>query len=115
MSDVKFGPCPDWCLSGNPEEHAQAMEEGCTQLEAAVHMSNDYGSHDGNGNGWHVVLRADPEGDYTAWYGHQRIRLEVRNRVDGAFTYLDVDMTTGNARTLAAQMLHLADLSDLHS
>lgn len=116
--------CPSWC-SGGPEGHQEALMEGCDVESASVHLSPDltgsqgeirnYVSGDvsrhGKG-GWRVQLRQQARGRFDEM---ALIEVELHVRTDAAPSYVhtELELTTGEARQLAAQLLHLADQEDL--
>lgn len=123
--------CPDWCNSG-PAGHRQALEEGCTAQEASVHMADDYvgtvqtisdpftmARQRVQPGGWSVEIRSQHD-SRSGYHGLPLVRLElyrysgtaVRNR--GTRTDTELDLTSGEVRTLARQLLHMADRIDLH-
>lgn len=101
--------CPSWCNN----QHAQALEEGCGLQEASMHYGPDYGvtastsSHNAYTN---VQLTAEHD---PAFWKAPIIGLEAHLWIDGALRRTEVPLTTGEARVLARQLLHLADLADL--
>jgi hypothetical protein len=115
--------CPPWCT----QPHEQALDEGCTVEEASIHIGPDLcgSTHDASNpytgeivrpgsGGWSVVLR-QPEG--PEWRRVPIIELELEGKADrpgGVRDRVQLTLVSGEARTLAAQLLHLADQTDLH-
>lgn len=105
--------CPSWCVG----QHVQALEEGCGLEDSSRHVSADYGmsvqTGDVTGNTT-VQALADPP-----VLGRQHARLELEVSVWPSLrrplevTRTRMSMTSGDARVLARQLLHLADLIDL--
>lgn len=114
--------CPSWCVGG-PEGHRTGLEETGDVLWSSAHLSVDLNGftptlHSRPGDrerhtpgGWQVQMRREM---------HARPLVEVRLHrwveapgQQDAFETLNLDLTTGEARTLAAQLLHLADRADL--
>lgn len=71
--------CPTWCASG-PAGHLQALDEGCPQEDARIHMSADLVGVGTDMAGervrWGVELRSDP-GENCNYYGKPILELEV--------------------------------------
>lgn len=112
--------CPQWCASGI-KEHRQALEEGCSGEEARTHMSADLGwvlddvrnHRTGDllrlgGGGWRVMLeRAEMRlTSVTLW-------LHRPKEGTSGYENLGLNLTTGEARRLAAQLVRLADMEEL--
>ncbi|SDS20621.1 hypothetical protein SAMN04488570_1365 [Nocardioides scoriae] len=113
--------CPAWCNS----EHHRAVDEGVTAEAAAVHSTADLVGRleelrnsvtgqvvrEGRSAGWDLILQAP--GDKRCW-GTPAVNLDV---YDGHKTrqHIVLNMTGGEARVLARQLLHFADLLDLSS
>lgn len=114
--------CPDWCLG----EHEQALEEGCTPHEAAVHTSADRADrlnelvnhHTGDvirPGGPRYSLRVRADGD-DMFAGLPTVDLEIEERRgEEQYVGIDLHMTGGEARTMARLLEHYADLADLHT
>ena len=104
--DVLPKRCPSWCIGS----HAQALEEGCTLEEASVHAAPDLCTRAPGRGDVAVFLRAE----HNTSAGHWRSPLVEVFVSDEAFkNRAAVELTTGEARVLARQLLHLADLADL--
>jgi hypothetical protein len=117
--------CPSWCIG----DHERSLIEGNVAADARVHQSIGFGDalddltnpfakrldREGGG-GWEVVLSQDEPGHYKTV---PTVDLECRFIRLGQGGGVDVDdhvalhLTTGEARSLAAQLVHLADLGDL--
>lgn len=103
--------CPSWCEG----LHVEALEEGCDFATASAHTGPDYSlavrPHGGVEvtGGVHTQVSAQPRegGD---WWDVPLIRLETYDRDRSRCM---VPLTSGQARVLARQLLHLADLIDL--
>lgn len=121
--------CPAWC-DGGAAGHQQALDEGCSVEIARVHLSGDLGGQvndisnfvtkrvvrRGTG-GWRVQLQQDEPED--GCYDMAVIELELHERRSAdlsstGYDYTRLNLTTGEARALAAQLLHLADREDVH-
>ncbi|GAA5153775.1 hypothetical protein GCM10023340_36310 [Nocardioides marinquilinus] len=108
--------CPSWC-SG---EHEAALAEGCRPEIARVHHRGDLIGHsdrlpgegDREHHRWHMWLYADPGPD-CVFHGPPFIELEVRN-VEGDLNHT-MRLWPGDARSLARQLVHLADLAELEA
>lgn len=110
--------CPTWCLG----EHQRAYDEGCDIASAGRHTAPDLGGHLAEIR--HVatdtILRCD---DNSQW----RLELEAEHRRrfwEHPWIYLEVSredrrvtlqLDSGDARKLARQLVHFADLMDLDS
>jgi hypothetical protein len=112
---------PTWCRSWCVGTHKQALEEGCTVEESRLHRSADVGGQTADlvnhraqrldrpgGGAWDLQLYADP-GPEPHYYGLPLVKLEVREDLGR----VELSLTSGEARTLAAQLLHYADTADL--
>lgn len=134
-ADQLPGYCPPWCESGT-EGHRQSLEEGCVAEDASRHLSEDVGgtvrpiaaplggmSRSQHGT-WQVSIQADhlhvgPQ-DSRGHVGLPLVRLDLLEWEENHGDHrdhtisLDLDLTSGEARTLARQLLHLADRIDLH-
>jgi hypothetical protein len=111
--------CPPWCARG----HMRALQEGATLEGAAQHVGRPSGGHlpeirsasDGHltrpgGGGWDVVPAEDPMLNGVDRRSEPAVELELR---DGRPQEARVRLTSGEARTLAAQLVHTADQLDL--
>lgn len=117
-----FSECPAWC-AGGADEHARAIDEG-VELDLIEHRSVDLGIRLAtlrHPNRPKQILRECPgkvamslsqDAQTLPFGGYPLIELEVTSAL-GHDTRLD--LTTGEARTLAAQLLHLADQEELHA
>jgi hypothetical protein len=120
--DVLPKECPSWC-GDDPAGHLQTFHEiaGDDRAQAAsVHMSGDM-DHRLNtlvqpytgvtlregGDHWNVEVRAQGE---HHWYGVPFIHTRLGTKDQ---TGTEVQLTSGEARKLARQLLHMADLIDL--
>ncbi|WP_090860085.1 hypothetical protein [Nocardioides lianchengensis] len=117
--------CPPWCESGI-KGHRQALREGCEPDQARTHLSVDLGGQvddirnyltgrlfrPGQG-GWRVWLEAGPL--MTTLVLELRTITRGKNIPAGKRKHNSVrlDLTTDEARSLAAQLIHLADREDL--
>lgn len=107
--------CPAWCT----HNHQLTLDDrACTLEEAREHIGHDYVGQSHNEAGvelmrWSLELRARPRGPMTGtpygWDSHVVVQLDDGVGVDGTGWRL----TTGSARVLARQLLHLADTADL--
>lgn len=120
--------CPDWC-AGGLKNHWQAFMEGCPVEDARVHVSvdhcgftNDIVNHlkqrldRRGGAGWDVKLQQDDL--LPSHMGMALVRLDMHVWRDDRSQHpssdrLQMDLTPGEARTLAAQLINLADTYDL--
>lgn len=112
--------CPSWCVGG----HEQALEEGNDLKTSSRHDSADLvvtafeanrpragklrqplGSID-------LCLRAAHRPEIGHW-DHPFIEIDVTRFLDDKMQRVSVHLTSGEARTLARQLTHLADLDDL--
>lgn len=104
--------CPSWCVGS----HEQALEEGCSLEDASVHYGPDLAVVVGDpytkGGVVNVQVRA-PQGE--RWMGRPVVDVEVRLWGEhlGDHKTAGLALTSGDARVLARQLLHLADLIDL--
>lgn len=113
--------CPSWCIG----DHERAIEEGCDVKSAAGHLSADVGHYlpdlrnaianrlDRPGNaGWRLVLVA-------GWPGPSDmplVEVELHEWTDierREVTSRSMFLSSGEARTLAAQLVAMADKLDL--
>lgn len=112
--------CPSWCDSG----HAQACHEFDDLAAAAVHMSADFshylptmtraGNVEREGGGrWDVHLVMTPRDVMTNPLGLSLVRVRLDEDYGAGHGHVELDLSTGEARTLAAQLLALADKADL--
>lgn len=112
MSAALPQDCPDWCES-KPAGHQQALGEGCTVEESRVHSSTDLiGASvvDEEDVRWNLWLRSDPGPDPQYW---GRAFLELETHRVGGDRYA-MRLRPSDARSLARQLLHLADATELH-
>lgn len=102
--------CPAWCADG-PEQHSRAVAEG-VGVEEVTHCSVELLSKPSQ------VLR-EQRGMIDMYLlqpatppfgGYPVVVLDVLEGTGSAC----LNLTTGEARRLAAQLLYLADLEDLH-
>jgi hypothetical protein len=111
--------CPGWCTNS----HSQALDEGCDLESASTHLGPDvaYNLPDlrntfadrldrPGGGGWSLRLVA---GTSAGPSEAPVIALEVRPTGDHDST-VTVFLSTGEARSLAAQLAQQADMDDLH-
>ncbi len=129
MSAIEgLSDCPTWC-AGGVKEHRQALDEGCT-VEGIKHRTDDLCTRlDRLTNAYQPrqVLRDCPAmvtvqlvqpGQPTPFGSYPLIEVEI-SVFQGEGENLhhrstNLELTTGEARTLAAQLVYLADLEDLH-
>jgi hypothetical protein len=111
--------CPSWCTQG----HLRALHEGNSLEASAEHIGRSVCGHlpevrshgDGRvtrrgGGSWESVTVEEPMLD---GFGHRMepaVEFELR---DGRPHEARVRLTSGEARVLAAQLLHAADQLDL--
>jgi hypothetical protein len=111
--------CPSWCTQG----HLRALHEGNSLEASAEHVGRGTSGHlpemrshgDGRltrpgGGSWELVTVQEPMAD---GFGHRMepaVEFELR---DGRPQQARVRLTSGEARVLAAQLLHAADQLDL--
>lgn len=109
--------CPSWCTNA----HAQALDEGCDLESASAHLGPDVAYYlpevrnvtagrvnRPSGGAWSARLVAGTPGPSEA----ALVELEVQaNDHQGSVSLF---ITTGEARTLAAQLQQQADMHDLH-
>lgn len=117
--------CPDWCIS----DHERALREGCHVESARTHMSADRGGalntitdpdhghvYRPGGGMWQVSMDADPGDDGVAT-GYPLIEFETSRWDDAGekrqLRRVALDLTSGEARVLASQLVWLADAADL--
>ncbi|GEP38452.1 hypothetical protein NPS01_21150 [Nocardioides psychrotolerans] len=118
--------CPSWCTSG-PAGHAEAMLEGCDLESASMHLSADIGGQQdeirnyvtgevvrpGKG-GWRVQLRQQVRPGHRLDVPLLGVECHIReSATPTAYVRTELNLTTSEARKLAAQLLHLADAEDL--
>lgn len=111
--------CPTWCRT----EHARALDEGCGLESASLHVGPEAAGRlddlvqpttkvllRAGGAHWSLLLMAehDPAG---SWWRPPIVQLEVYEK--GSSQPVELRMTGSEARTLARQLEHLADLYDL--
>lgn len=109
--------CPKWCTGG----HAEVLAEGCAWEIAQLHRRSGGGEYlhevrnpiDGRvmrsgGGGYELYAEQQPRYD-RGFETVATINLAVRSEDDGK----TLPLTTGEARTLARQILALADELDL--
>ena len=121
-----ISPCPTWCLG--PPEHAQAVAEGCDEADL-YHLSPDLGFRVDtltNPNDPTQVLRHSPgslrlqlmqDAATFPFGGFPVIELEVSSGKPRGFPGRQearLRLTSGEARSLAAMLVHFADREDLH-
>ena len=113
--------CPSWCTGG----HEQALEEGCDLESSSRHDSSDHAvsafeidrtngrravrSVAGNIN---VCLRAQHQPGEPHWE-HPFIEVDAAQFAPDGMRSVSILLTSGEARSLARQLVHLADLNDL--
>ena len=113
--------CPPWCEGG----HAEAVTEGNSWEEAQEHRGGGFGdvlqeirnpidkrvTRPASGAGWDLGLRQRP-GDSSglAMCDEPRVVLEVSGAVAKR---VDLHLTSGEARVMAAQLVALADALDM--
>ena len=106
--------CPDWCEGGR-EGHQQALDEDCSWEWARVHVSHDYAGQpllSPGLTGWTVRVTAPHRADVNHWE-RPTVEMEVYAFGPDARHRLLLPLTSGEARTMAAQLLRLADQVDL--
>jgi hypothetical protein len=111
--------CPSWCTRG----HLRALNEGNSLEASAEHVGRATGGHlpelrshgDGHltrrgGGSWELVTVKEPMPDGLGQRTEPAVEFELRDwRPQDA----RVQLTSGEARVLAAQLLHAADQLDL--
>lgn len=94
--------CPDWCVSGIGG-HVHSLIEGNGLRESSQHRSEHVRA---NGDAACVEVSAVMENG-----GGGFLDLTVLDRLEKRYSH--PQLTTGQARVLARQLLHAADLIDL--
>jgi hypothetical protein len=114
--------CPAWCH----DQHKQALYEGNSPEDSRVHSGGEmahqltdvYG-YDGKrldrpGYGsWSVQLRQDEPGTHLA-LPIVELRCETEPYEDDSRLSTTLRLTTAEARSLGAQLTHLADVEEFH-
>lgn len=101
--------CPRWCIGG----HRDALEEGIPAEAAATHMSHALGgilyelsgwgrTMRPNSGSWQIQLTRQPNSDGRGFAGPPIVHLQA----------IELPLTAGEARSLAAQLVALADKAD---
>jgi hypothetical protein len=116
---VDGSACPPWCVRG----HMRAFEEGASLEAASEHVGRPGGGYlaevrsaaDGRltrpgGGGWEMVIAAEPMPNGVGHRTEPAVEFELR---DGGPQSSRVRFTSGEARVLAAQLVHAADQLDL--
>jgi len=111
--------CPSWCTQG----HLRALREGNSLEAAAEHLGRGTSGHlaeirspgDGRltrqgGGSWELVTVKEPMADGFGQRTEPAVEFELR---DGRPQDARVRLTSGEARILAAQLIHAADQLDL--
>ena len=120
--------CPPWCVSGL-KGHRQAVDEGCTVEQASVHLGadltgwlseirNSYADRVDRpgGGGWSMRLsqRQYLEPRVKDGLNLAVVVLEIWDRNEaGDRLAIDLNLTPSEARSMAAQLLRLADAEEL--
>jgi hypothetical protein len=118
--------CPTWC-SG---QHEQALIEGCDFDDAARHISRDSGGYlhrisneyTGEvlreaGGSWNAELRQSTRLFHAiptdaVGLGLPLVNLDVREVREDRHERVELSLTTGEARSLAAALLRLAEAGE---
>ena len=111
--------CPSWCTQG----HLRALREGNSLEAAAEHVGQGTSGYlpevrspgDGRltrqgGGSWELVTVKEPMPDGFGQRTEPAVEFELR---DGRPHNARVRLTSGEARVLAAQLIHAADQLDL--
>lgn len=108
--------CPDWCVG----QHRQALDEGNTVQYAARHMSVDRMGLLTEIR-WHEQVWRPMAGSWDVWMermpsdvdrgvgGMDLIQLHARGADDWPSENVTLQLTAGEARQLAAQLVAFAD------
>ena len=116
---VDGSACPAWCARG----HMRALKEGASLEAASEHVGRPIGGYlaeirnpaNGRltrpgGGGWEVVTAAEPMPNGLDHRTEPAVEIELRDpRAQAA----RVRFTSGEARVVAAQLVHAADQLDL--
>ena len=111
--------CPPWCARG----HVRALTEGASLDAASQHVGRPIGGRlpeirnaaDGRltrpgGGGWELVTVQEPMPNGLDSLMEAAVEFELR---DGELREARARFTSGEARTLSAQLGYAADLLDL--
>jgi hypothetical protein len=111
--------CPHWCDG----EHATALAEGCSWEDSQEHRGGGGGDllmdirnpvskrlTRGGGASWEMGLRQRPGTPDNAYCDEPRVVLEASA---AHHRHTELHLTSGEARSLAAQLIANADILDL--
>lgn len=98
--------CPSWCIN----THEQALEEGNDLPDSSRHVAGDYCTQVPQRGHLELYMTA-PHDERT---GHwRRAVIEIRVTDDALKQSAALELTTGEARVIVRQLIHLADQADL--
>lgn len=101
--------CPSWC-SG---QHVQALEEGCMPEEAAIHHGPDFVVTSRSSNEGASIRTSLTAEHHTSLWRAPVVEVETTLGAGDDWRHVTVPLSSGEARVLARQLLHIADLVDL--
>ena len=116
--------CPAWCEGG----HAEALAEGNSWVESQEHGGGGFGdvvheirnpidkrvTRPAAGAGWQITLRQRPGApNGLAMCDEPRVVLEAGSDLDEDYKCVELHLTSGEARVMAAQLVALADALDM--
>lgn len=116
--------CPPWCEGG----HAEALSEGNSWEDSQEHRGGGFGdvlqelrnpidkrvTRRAAGAGWDLGLRQRPGGPDGLSKGDEpRVVLEASSDLNDDYKRVELHLTSGEARVMAAQLIALADALDM--